>query len=424
MMQLSLFTLALKSLRFRKLSVGLTIFSIALSVTLLLGVDTARMQAKNNFINTITGTDLIVGSRSGSIQLLLYTIFHLGSATNNVSWQSYEKISQHPRVGWNIPISLGDSHKGFRVIGTNNNYFKYYRYAKSKKLAFKDGQVFSALFEVVLGANVANKLNYRLNDKIVLAHGTGNTSISNHENLPFTIKGILQKTGTPVDNSLFITLAGLEAVHIGWESGVAISKHKISADQLTPNDPRLVPKSITAFMLGLKNKQDIFGIQRAINNYKKEPLLAILPGITLLELWKVVGVVEKILFIISLFVVVVGLFGMLAIILTSLNQRGRELAVLRSVGASPHSVFILLVLESELLVLLGIISGMILLYMGILTINPLLYQSLGIRIELMPPTLFQWKLMLGILISGFIIALIPARNAYRKTLQDGLTIRA
>lgn len=424
MIQLSLFNLAIKSLRFRKLSVGLTIFSIALSVTLLLGVDTVRIQAKKNFVNTISGTDLIVGSRSGSIQLLLYTIFHLGSATNNVSWQNYEKISGHPRVSWNIPISLGDSHNGFRVIGTNNNYFKHYRYAKSKKLVFKDGHEFSDLFEVVLGANVANNLDYQLNDRIVLAHGTGNTSISKHDNLPFTIKGILHKTGTPVDNSLLITLGGLEAVHIGWESGVAAGQHKITANELTADDPRLIPKSITAFMMGLKNKQDIFGIQRAINNYKKEPLLAILPGITLLELWKVVGIIEKILFIISLFVVVVGLFGMLAIILTNLNQRGRELAVLRSVGASPLSVFILLVMESELLVLLGIIVGMILLYVGIFTINPLLYQSFGIMIELMPPTLFQWKLMLGILISGFIIALIPAYNAYRKTLQDGLTIRA
>lgn len=422
-MQLTLFKLVIKCLRFRKLSVSLTIFSIALSVTLLLGVDTVRMQAKNNFVNTISGTDLIVGSRSGSIQLLLYTIFHLGNATNNVSWKSYEKITKHPRVDWSIPISLGDSHKGFRVVGTNTNYFTHYRYANSKQLSFMEGAEFSGLFEVVLGANVANKLNYQLNDKIILAHGTGNTSISKHDNLPFTVSGILKNTGTPIDDSLLITLAGLEAVHIGWESGVA-SNHKISARDLTAEDPRLRPKSITAFLIGLKSKQDIFGIQRAINNYKNEPLLAILPGIALLELWKVLSVIEKILFVISIFVVVISLFGMLSIILSSLNERRRELAVLRSVGASPFTIFILLVLESEFLVLLGIIFGIILLYLSIFLLNPVLYQSFGIIIELMPPSIFQWKLMLLILAFSFIIALIPARNAYRKTLQDGLTIRA
>jgi putative ABC transport system permease protein len=421
-MRLSLLNLVIKSLRFRKLSVSLTIFSIALSVILLLGVDTIRMQAKNNFINTISGTDLIVGSRSGSIQLLLYTIFHLGNATNNVSWQSYEKIVKHPRVEWSIPISLGDSHKGFRVIGTNANYFSHYRYAKSKPLSFADGAEFSSLFEVVLGANVANKLNYQINDKITLAHGTGNTSISTHDNLPFTVSGILDKTGTPVDDSLLVTLAGIEAVHIGWESGVA-NKEKINTQDLNSADPRLQPKSITAFLIGLKSKQDIFGIQRAINKYKNEPLLAIIPGIALLELWKVVNVIEKILFVISLFVVVISLFGMLSIILSSLNERRRELAVLRSVGASPLTIFVLLVIESEFLVLLGIIFGVILLYLGILLLNPLLYQSFGIIIELVPPSLFQWKLILFILLSGLIIALIPARNAYRKTLQDGLTIR-
>lgn len=422
MIQISLLKLVLKSLRFRKFSVGLTIFSIALSVTLLLGVDTVRVQAKDNFINTISGTDLIVGSRSGSIQLLLYTIFHIGSATNNVSWINYEKISSHPRVDWSIPISLGDSHKGFRVIGTNNEYFGRYRYAKSSKITFSAGTKFSNLFDVVVGANVAKKLQYQLGDKIILSHGTGNISISKHDNLPFTVSGILKQTNTPIDDSLFISLNGLEAIHIGWEAGIA-NHNKISATDLNVNDTRLNPKSITAFLIGLKSKQDIFGIQRAINNFKKEPLLAILPGIALLELWKVISVIERILFVISAFVVVIGLFGMLSIILSGLNERRRELAVLRSVGASPRTIFLLLILESECLVLLGIIFGVLLLYLSIFLLNPLLYQSFGIGLELMPPTLFQWKLLLLILLGGFVTALFPARNAYRKTLQDGLTIR-
>lgn len=419
-MTINLFKLAIKSLRFRKLSIGLTIFSLAVSVMLLLGVDTVRIQAKQNFVNTISDTDLIVGARSGSVQLLLYTIFHLGNATNNVSWQSYQKIANHPRIQWSVPISLGDSHKGFRVIGTTPDLFKFYRHGDRKRLRFSNGEEFKNVFDCVLGANVAAKLNYQVRDQIVIAHGMGNVSLVKHDNLPFTVAGTLAPTGTPIDDSILIQLHGLEAVHIGWAHGVHDGTN-IESDNLAEKD--LQPKTITAFLLGLKNKHDIFNIQRAINEYKKEPLLAILPGVTLLELWKVIGIVEKLLFLIAAFVVITSLLGMVSIILTNLNERRREIAVLRSVGASPRSIFMLLVTESGLLVAASIALGLFLLYLALILVNPLLESSFGLSIELMPPSMFQWLLLAAILLAGLLITLIPARKAYNKTLQDGLTVR-
>ena len=421
-MNLKIAQLAFKSLRFRKLTVSLTIFSIALSVVLLFGVDTIRIQAKQQFINTVSNTDLIVGSRSGSVQLLLYSVFHLGNATNNVSWESYKKITSYPRVNWSIPISLGDSHKGYRVIGTTADIFKNYRYGKQYELKFSNGQEFSEIFDTVLGSEVANKLNYHLNENIIIAHGMGDVSFAEHKNLPFTITGILKPTGTPLDKSVLISLKGLEAVHIGWEQGVA-DQQKIQANELSSDDSRLIPKSITAFLLGLKNKHDIFSIQRGINEFKSEPLLAILPGIALLELWKVVSIVENTLLIIAVLVVVVGLFGMLAIILTNLNERRREIAVLRSVGATPKTIFSLMVIESEILVLFGILVGLILLYLLLALINPMLFEAFGLAIELRPPTKLQWLMLLMITVGGLIAAFFPAISAYRKALQDGLTIR-
>lgn len=422
-MKINLLQLALKSLRFRKFTISLTIFSLALSIMLLLGVDTVRVQAKQNFVNTISSTDLIVGARSGSVQLLLYTIFHLGNATNNVSWQSYEKIAKHPRIQWSIPISLGDSHRGYRVVGTTADFFSFYRHGKSQQLSFAQGNSFDGIFGAVLGANVADDLEYSLDENIILAHGMGNVSLTEHKNLPFTVTGILAPTGTPIDDSVLISLKGLEAAHIGWEHGVA-SDANIHSQNLTDEDPRLRPKTITAFLLGLKNKHDIFNIQRAINDYKREPLLAILPGVALLELWKVVGIVEQVMLVIAAFVVATSLLGMLAIILTSLNERRREIAVLRSVGASPRTIFSLLILESGLLITLGIILGLGFLYLTLLAVNPILKNSFGLAIELIPPSLFQWTLLAIILLGGLAIALIPARKAYEKTLQDGLTIRA
>ncbi len=421
-MTFKIFLLALKSLRFRKLAISLSIFSLAISVVLLLGVDIVRVQAKEKFANTISGTDLIVGSRSGSAQLLLYSIFHLGNATNNVSWKSYSKIIKHPRVNWSIPISLGDSHKGHRVVGTTKEIFKHYRYGKRYKLSFSSGEEFSGIFGAVLGAEVAKTLGYQLNDKIILAHGMGNVSFAEHKNLPFTVTGILKPTGTPIDRSVLISLKGLEAVHIGWEQGVP-SESAIQANELKHDDSRLQTKSITAFLLGLKSKQDIFSIQRGINSYKSEPLLAILPGIALMELWKIVGVIEKVMLIIAALVVVTGLLGMLAIILTNLNERRREIAVLRSVGASPKTIFSLMVIESEVLVILGILLGLLILYTSLALVNPFLFSTYGLNIELHPPTKFQWIILLTIVIGGLIAAIFPAISAYRKTLQDGLTIR-
>ena len=414
--------LAVKSLRFRKLTIGLTILSLAISIVLLLGVDIIRVQAKEKFTNTVSGTDLIVGSRSGSVQLLLYSIFHIGNATNNVSWKSYSKIKKHPRVKWSIPISLGDSHKGFRVIGTTEDIFKFYKYGKGRSLELSNGEIFSGIYDAVIGAKVAKTLNYQLNEKIIISHGINSADFSEHKDSPFTITGILKPTGTPLDRSVLISLNGLEAVHIGWEQGAPKSS-SIQFNDTNLKDKDLEPKSITAFLLGLKSKHDLFSIRRGINEYKFEPLLAIMPGIALLELWKVVAIIEKALFVIAGLVVLTSLIGMLSIILTNLNERRREIAILRSVGASPRTIFSLMVIESEILVSLGISFGLAFLYLFIVLINPLLFSTFGFNIELSPPNKFQWLILVTVLIGGFLAALYPAISAYRKTLQDGLTIR-
>ena len=413
--------LSIKSLRFRKFSVLLTVFSLAISVTLFLAVDNVRVQAKSNFVNTVSDIDLIVGARSGSVQLLLYSIFHIGNATNNVSWQTYQKISKHPRIEWSIPISLGDSHKGFRVIGTDQNFFKHYRYQKKHSLSFMQGNSFSHVFDVVIGANVAKKLNYNLKDEIILAHGMGHVSLTEHTDTPFKISGILNPTGSVLDDSLMISLDGLELMHVGWEHGVYNKNHKKNSNgNLQEED--LQPESITAFLLKLSSKHDVFNIQRAINDYKKEPLLAILPGVTLLELWKVVGTMEKVLLIISGLVIITALFSMLAIILSNLNSRRHEMAVLRSLGASPLAISLLMIIESEVLILISVICALLLMYLSIIILGPYLHNHFGVIIELLPPTQFQWLLILSVFIAGFFISLIPAINAYRKTLKDGLTV--
>jgi putative ABC transport system permease protein len=418
-----LIRIALASLANRRFTALLTVFAIALSVCLLLGVERVRTEARASFANTISGTDLIVGARSGSVNLLLYSVFRIGSATNNIRWDSFEHFADHRQVKWAIPISLGDSHRGYRVMGTSTAYFEHYRYARSQALKLAQGREFADdPFEVVLGAEVAQALGYDLGEKIVLAHGVATISLVKHDDKPFTVVGILERTGTPVDRTLHISLAGMEALHIDWQNGMpARGAAQISADQARAMD--LQPKQITAFMLGLNSKIATFSLQREINEFRGEPLLAILPGVALQELWSLMGTAEQALFVVSLFVVLTGLIGMLTAILTSLNERRREMAILRSVGARPWHIASLLVLEAFTLALAGVAFGVALLYLGIAGSQGFVQANYGLYLALNAPSSYEWKLLGGILAAAVAMGSVPAWRAYRQSLADGLSIR-
>ena len=418
-----LLRLALASLGNRRFTALLTVFAIALSVCLLLAVERVRSEARASFANTISGTDLIVGARSGSINLLLYSVFRIGNATNNIRWDSFERFAEHRQVKWAIPISLGDSHRGYRVMGTSTAYFEHYRYARSQPLQLREGRTITDdPFEVVLGAEVAQALGYGLGEQIVLAHGVARISLLKHDDKPFSVVGILARTGTPVDRTLHISLAGMEALHIDWQNGMpARGAAQVSAEQARAMD--LQPKQITAFLLGLNSKIATFSLQREINEYRGEPLLAILPGVALQELWSLMGTAEKALFVVSLFVVLTGLIGMLTAILTSLNERRREMAILRSVGARPWHIAGLLVVEAFALALAGVLLGLLLLYLGIAGAQGYVQAHYGLYLPLSAPSGYEWQLLGAILAAALLMGCVPAWRAYRQSLADGLSIR-
>ncbi len=416
-----MFGLAIKSMRNRKFTTILTVVSIALSMTLLLGVERIRKETRKSFANTISGTDLIVGARSGPVQLLLYSVFRIGNATNNISWKSYQEIARNPNIKWTIPISLGDSHKGYRVMGTNTDYFKFFRFAGGRPLEMADGRMFKGVFDAVLGAEVANTLDYRVDDPIIIAHGAGEVSLIKHDDKPFKVVGILKRTGTPVDRTIHVLLEGIEAIHIDWKDGAPLPGYSISPDQVVNMD--LTPKAITAFFVGLKSRIAAFSVQRFVNEYPQEPLLAILPGVALQELWDLIGVAENALFAVSGFVVVVGLSGMLIALMTSLNERRREMAILRSVGARPLHVFSLIVGESAMLTLLGVIAGVGLLYGLLFVSQPLIVTRFGLLIAIGGLSTYELILMGIVGLAGCLIGMIPGYQIYRYSLADGMTIR-
>jgi putative ABC transport system permease protein len=414
-------SLAFASAWNRRGTLGLMTVSIALSVILLLGVEQLRTQARDTFSQSVSGTDLVVGARTSPIQLMLYAIFRLGDATHNIRWSSFEALAKHPAVAWAIPLSLGDSHRGFPVVGTIPDYFEHFRYADGRPLTFSAGVPFTELFDAVLGADVAEQLGYRMGDQIILNHGAKDISLMEHADKPFKVIGILKRTGSPVDRSVHVSLEAIEAIHLDWQAGAPMPGFSIPPGYVRKFD--LAPKEITAVLIGLKNRAGVFQVQRFVNQYKQEPLLAVLPGVALDELWSIVGIVEKSLLVISALVVAVGLIGLAAVVLAGLGERRRELAILRSVGAGPRVVFMLLAIEGLIVVgagsLLGVLGLAALSHFG----APYLEGHLGVSLSAEVVSPEALKLLLLVMATGFLVGLAPGYRAYRMSLADGLTPR-
>ncbi|MEM1001527.1 MAG: FtsX-like permease family protein [Bacteroidota bacterium] len=491
-MKNSVFRLAISSIKYRKSTIFLSVFSIALSVMLLLGIERIRSSVEESFTSTISGTDLIVGARTGNLSLLLSTVFHIGNASQNVSWDSYKNITNLPQVDWTIPISLGDSHKGYPVIGTTPNFFEHYKYSANLPLSTRTGKTDISGMNCVVGSQVAEKIGYDIKNAIKLTHGMGSEDFITHDDDPFEIAGILVPTGTPIDNSILISLESLDRIHDEFYKydtenvdvfGGFEFKRDAGREKENENDDEdhaghdhgdheghdhdeheghdhgeheghdhdeheghdhgdhdehaghnhggheghdhahREAGSLTGFFLGVKNKSDILSLQRTINDEKDEALLAILPAVTLLELWNIVSPIERILLIISLLVLIVSLGSVLTAIISSLNQRRREMAVLRSVGAQPNYIFGLIIIESTGIVLFGILLGIALLMLGLVFAKPILSENFGMILEIGAFTNGELAILLAIFISGILVGIIPAVRSYNRTLSDGLTIK-
>ncbi|MEP6763924.1 MAG: ABC transporter permease [Gemmatimonadaceae bacterium] len=477
--------LAAKSLRSRVLTTWLTVTSIALSVTLLVGIEHLRAGVRESFTGTIRGTDLIVGARGGSLQVLLSSVFGIGSPAGSVSVKTFNRWKAHPAVKWAVPYTLGDSHRGFRVVGTTAEFYDRYRFRKDGRVTFVQGKAAVGDDEVVIGSEVAEKLHYELGAPVVVTHGLQDIGTSNHEAHPFHVIGILGRTFTPIDRSVYLTLEGIEAMHVdepgrikpaieATNTGAAtekiglkvMGKTQLKSEATPPPMPgatlpapattkKTVVSSdaagsrggagntkrgaeqataasiglhdddqITAFFVGTKNRFEALQLQREMNTDFTEPLTAVIPGVALGELFNSIGSAEVGLRVVALFAVAIGLTGMLVALYSSLDARRREMAILRSVGAGPGTIVALLVIESGLLALLGCIIGVVLVYVGLLLGQGPIEQRFGLHIPIGALQGPEFQYLALILFAGIAVGFVPAFKAYRTSLADGLSPRA
>ena len=442
---MTLIGLARRSLGNRALAAALTAFTIALSVGLLVVVEQMRGQVREGFYRSVSGTDLIVGAPTAPVQLLLFTVFGLGQPPGNVSMEAYQEIAAEPGVAWTIPISVGDAFRGFRVVGTTNAMFEHYRYAGKQPLAFAAGGAFDDLFDTVVGHRVAAEEGLAAGDGIELGHGGGSDQLHFHEGQPFRVAGVLAPTGTPVDQSVYIRLAAHEAIHVGWERGVPPPGATLDPDEARAlvddqhddhdhdhdreHGPAgeggrdLEPDEISAFFVGLHNRAQAFALRYRIQEREGEPLLAILPGIALQQLWRITGLAEQVLRIVSALVVAAGLLGMLTALVTTLDQRRREMAILRACGARPWQISALLVAEAGMLAAAGIVLG-IALAAGLQWLaSGWLLARFGVAVAPAVPDAYLFGILGAIWLAALLVALLPAAMVYRRTLADGMQVK-
>ena len=424
----ALLHIALRSALNRRGTLVLVVLSIALATALLLGLERLRTDIRSSFSQAVSGTDLVVGARTSPVQLMLYAVFRVGGATHNIGMDSVRAVAAHRAVAWVVPLSLGDSHRGRPVLGTTAEYFTRFAYGDRQPLVLAQGRAFAGtldgLYEAVIGAEVAQALGYGLAQQITLTHGSADTLAQQHADKPFTVVGVLARTGTPVDRTVHVSLQAIEAIHLDWVGGAplpAAAGVKIAPEFARKFD--LEPKQVTAALVGLKNRVAVFNVQRFVAGYEDEALLAVLPGVALDELWSLVGPGEQALLLISALVAVVSLASLVAVVLAGLNERRRELAVLRAVGAGPRHVLWLLAAEGALVTLAGALLGALAAALAVVLAGPALQQQFGISLQAAAPTSAQWGLFGAVLVAGMLASLVPGWRAYRLSLADGLSPR-
>lgn len=414
-----MFRLALASLSARWLPVLLVVISLTASMVLLLSVDRIQTATKNGFNQSINGVDLLVGPRGGDLELLLYTVFHIGKPTNNMTMQTIDDLVQRNDIDWVVPISLGDSHRGYRVIATTQQYFDRVKYAVDKSLSFHSGDAFSELNQVVLGHQVAHELDYQLDSNLFLTHGSGGKLGKLHDDYYFEVSGVLEPTGTPIDRAVFVSLEGSGLIHLGWQSG----RRLFGLDQVDVSNiaaDKLRPDSVTAAFVGLKSKVSLFRVSRDLAEYSDEAITAVVPSIALSELWSMVGMVDKVFKLLGWVVIGIAVIAMVTLTLSTLDTRNREIAVLRACGASPLFVSGLVLIES----LLVSVSA-IFLSVGLVTIVTYMGQSffiseLGIAAKISFLSSQEMVTLLVILSAGLLSSLLPALMVFKRSLNSGL----
>ena len=394
----------------RRWPMTLVVIGLGFGCALVLWIAQLRDDARTSFSSAISGVDLIVGARSGPTDLLLYTVFHRGRASQNIPHESLSQVRALPQVAWALPLQMGDTYRGHPVVASQPEWFERIRLSQ-QALQFDQGRPYANDKEVVLGARAAQAQGLQLGQQIALTHGSDGPLARVHDQHPFTVVGILSPTGTPWDDTLMVSTDGFDSLHAKPDLGIPGA----SGVWIAPNET-----SYTALLVGLEHRAAVFSVRRAIEGLPDLGLMAILPGVVLNDLWRSLSVVEGALAAMGWLVVVATALSLSASLMMSLEARRREMAILRAVGAPPTGVAALLVLETVSVFVLGLCLGLLLTYLGWWLAADAVRARTGITVQWQAPSAETWRTLVGLAGLAIVSAAVPAWRALHLSLADGL----
>ncbi|MGI8964522.1 MAG: ABC transporter permease, partial [Limisphaerales bacterium] len=331
---MSIWKIVFKSLRQHLFSTLITAFSIALAGGLLMSVWIVRDQSQKTFTQASGGFDAVLGARSSQLQLVLNSIFHLETSPGNIRLEDYLEINKEPSVSLAIPISVGDNYRGFRLLGTTLEMFAQNEFAPGKNFQTESGRFFDrARREAIVGSFAAQKLNLKPGDSFHPYHGLNFNEKEQHAET-YVVVGILKPSNTPADRVIWIPLEGLQKMS-GHKTE---SASEISAVLLKFNNP------IAGKMLQLKYNQN-----------DSRLTLAWPIGTIMAQLLDKISWFDRVLALISYLVALVATGSILASIYNAMNERRREIAILRALGARRTIIFSAIILEAATIAAFGML---------------------------------------------------------------------
>ncbi len=412
-----LFLMVRRSMRQHALSTAVTLFSAALAGGLALSVFSIQRQASNAFTGGPVGFDAVLGARGSKLQLVLNTVFHLETSPGNIPWKMYTELKQNPLVELAIPYAVGDNFRGFRIVGTSNEMFTRFEYQKDKKFEAEPGGRFfePTRREAVIGSFAAQKTGIKVGDTINPYHGLEFHEADMHKD-EYIVVGILKPTNSPSDRVVWIPIEGI----------FRMSGHKLrgSGEEYTARSNESIPdehKEVSAVMLKFKNPQAGMALDQTINKQGKVATLAWPIGQTMAELFQKLGWMNRVLALVAYLVVVVVAASILASIYNTINERRREFAILRALGARRSFVFSLIITEAATISFIGALLGFFV-YAAILVVTASIVRGqtgVVLSVGSFHPALIG--VPMGMAFIGALAGIIPAIKAYSTDVSSNLT---
>lgn len=415
MMRPGLLLLVRRSLRQHLVSTLITASSIALAAGLTMAVFAIRDQAYVAFTGGPVGFDAVLGARGSQLQLVLNAVFHLETSPGNIPWALYKAIQSDPGVALAVPYAVGDSYQGYRIVGTTGELFSRVELRPGSRLGFAAGRAFrETATEAVVGSLVAQRLGLSVGDEFSPAHGVTIDAADAHDD-HYRVVGVLAPTNSPSDRVIWIPIDGIYRMSGHVLRGTGRPFRPVEGQPI-PDEHR----EVSAVMIKLADPQSGFFLSQRINGQGRVATLAWPIGRVVAELFDRIGWITQVLALVAYLVVAVATGSVLASIYTSLNERRREFAILRALGARRAVVSAVIVLEAALIAALGVVGGFGV-YLAILTVARRVIQAqTGVVLDVLAWHAALWLTPVTLVALGAVAGLVPAWKAYRTDVADHL----